>query len=676
MNKKILGSMFFSILLVIVLAAGALAQVPEFMGGEAERVLSLDHVRVIPFTESGITEFNESPMLAEKVEEGVLPPVAERLPANPMVVEVEEEIGNYGGNITFTQFGPEGLGVNGHVLTEPPLLLNRDFDNVETIPNFAKDWEYSDDGRTFTLYLREGVRWSDGEELTTEDLMFWYEDILLNRELTTAIPVDYRPGGEVMEVEAIDDYTAEFRFAYPYFAFHENMNSSWYSGLDFFPPSHYLKEFHIDYNDEADELAQEEGFDNWIQYFTNRNSWEFHDPKPIGRPVLAAWVPVDVTPTGRVYERNPYYFKVDPEGNQLPYIDTQRTVYTPDAETRLMNVLSGEIDYISSFLSFADYPTIVANEDTGNYDAWIGESLWGSRVTLSIQQQPLDDEEMWDILGDVRFRQALSLAIDRTEIKELVFMGQGEERQMTYHPGLIDNFKEEWAQSYAEYDPERAQELLDEMGVVDQNGDGWRQKPNGDDLLVQLLANSSRAVHVSVAEMAESYWQDIGVRINMTSVEEGLYFGEMWEGQTHIGTYFLTGDLPPSDQFLPVEPTHFSYGNWFIDYDPFEGELMVDEITGDRGEIAIEPPEDFIEWYTWGHMVDHVPPEERQELFEKIGDKVMEQLPTIGTVGRAGHVGVSKRGLRNVRRVGDNPNVGATRNAWLEQAFWDASVLE
>ena len=663
---------FITILIITAFAVNVTAaQVPEFMGGEAERILNLDHVRIIPFTESGITDFNESPKLAEKVEEGVLPPVAERLPANPMVVEVEEEIGNYGGNITFTQFGPESLGISGHIMTEPPLLINRDFSNVETIPNFAKDWKYSDDGQTFTLYLREGVRWSDGEELTTEDLMFWYEDILLNEELTAAIPREYRPGGVVMEVEAIDDYTAEFTFDYPYYSFHQKMNSSSYSGLDLFVPSHYLQEFHIDYNDEANELAQDEGFDDWVVYFENRNSWEFSNPVPVGRPVLSAWMPVNVTPTGRVYERNPYYFKVDSEGNQLPYIDTKRTVYTPDAETRLMNILAGEIDYISSFLSFADYPTIVANEDTGNYDAWIGESMWGNEVNLTIQQQPIDDKDMWDVLGDVRFRQALSLAIDREEIKELVFMGQGEIRQNTYNPGLVENFKEEWATSYTEYDPGRAEELLDEMGIVDQNGDGWRQKTNGENLMIQLLTNSSRAMQVSVAEMAESFWEDIGIRVNMNSVEEGLFFGRMWGGEFHVATHNLLGYLPPNYRLMPQQHTYFGYYNWFLDYDPFEEKLMVDEIPEERADLAIEPPEEYIEWFTKGSLVDHVSPEERKETFEKIGDLIMEKLPIIGTVGMAGHVGISKRGLRNVRKVGDNPSVGATRNAFLEQSFWE-----
>ncbi|MFW5979174.1 MAG: ABC transporter substrate-binding protein [Halanaerobium sp.] len=642
--------------------------------GDGEDAAKDSNSGIVLFEESGIEEFNESPMLEERVEAGDLPPVEERLPENPVVVEPEEEVGTYGGSMTFTQFGPEGLGVNGHVLVETPLLKNRDLDNLFSIPNFAEDWEYSEDGKTFTLHLREGVRWSDGEELTTDDVMFWYEDILLNKDITTSIPVAFRPGGEVMEVEAIDDYTVEFNFEEPYYNFHENMDSTWYAGLEFFPPSHYMKQFHIDYNEDADEIAEEEDFDSWIQYFNNRLSWEFFDPKPVGRPVLSAWVPVMVTSTGRIYERNPYYFKVDTEGNQLPYIDEQRTIYTPDAQARLSNVLSGEIDYISSFLGFSDYPTIKENEDDGDYDAWIGDSLWASRVTFSFQQQPIDDEDMWDILGDKRFRQALSLALDRSEIKELVFMGQGEERQLAYHPGTVpeEAFKEEWAEAFAEYDPEQAKELLDDMGVVDEDGDGWREKPNGDDLLVNLLANSSRGVAMSTAEMAEGFWKDIGVNINLDSVEEGLFFDEIWEGQTHIATTFMTGSVPPWDQYTPAEDTYNAYGNWLLDYDHFtDTRADEDEIPESRRELAVEPPEDIIEWYRAGHLMDHSTPEEQIEHLKFTGDKVAEELPSIGTVGMAGHVGVSKRGLKNIRKVGDNPSIGATRNAYIEQFFWE-----
>ena len=658
---------FFLTVLIISISLTAFA-------GAGEEAAKNPVSGIVPFSEAGITEFNEAPMLKEKVEAGELPPVEERLPKEPVVVQPEEEIGNYGGSMTFTQFGPEDLGVNGHVLVETPLLKNRDFDNLITIPNFAKDWEYSEDGRTFTLYLREGVKWSDGDDLTTEDLKFWYEDILLNESLTTAVPIAFRPGGETMELEIVDDYTAKFTFAIPNYNFHEAMDATWYAGLEFFPPSHYMKQFHIDYNEDADEIAQEEGFDSWIQYFNNRLSWEFFDPKPVGRPVLSAWVPKQVTSTGRIYERNPYYFKVDTEGNQLPYIDEQRTIYTPDAQARLMNVLSGEIDYISSFLSFSDYPTLKSNEEDGNYNAWIGDSLWASRVTFSVQQQPVNAKDMWEILGDVRFRQALSLALDRSEIKELVFMGQGEERQLAYHPGTVpeEAFNEEWANAYAEYDPDRARELLDEMGVVDQDGDGWREKPNGDDLLLQLLGNSSRAVAMNTAEMAEGFWNDIGINVNFDSVEEGLFFGEIWEGRTQIATTFMTGSLPPWDQYVPAEDTFNGYGNWFLDYDPYNGQRKpAEEIPEGRRELAVEPPEDIIEWYENGHMMDHVTPENQVTLLNYIGNKIAEEIPSIGTVGMAGHVGVSKNGLRNVRKVGDNPSIGATRNAYVEQFYWE-----
>ncbi|MGM0370157.1 MAG: ABC transporter substrate-binding protein [Bacillota bacterium] len=605
--------------------------------------------------------------LKEKVDAGELPPLEQRLPKEPMVIEPEDKIGKYGGNIQLTQFGNNSLGIPGHVLSEAPMMFNRDFDNLETIGNFIKEWEFSNEGKHLTLNIREGVKWSDGEPLTADDFMFWFNDVMQNEEITPSVPGWLKPGGEIMEVEAADDYTLEFSFKVPYYGFIDWLNSYWYRGIDSFLPDHYLKKYHIKYNSDAPQLAEEEGFDTWVQLFDSYNSGGFTVPKPVGRPRLSAWIVKDVTSTGRIYERNPYYWKVDSEGNQLPYIDKIKTIITSDAETRKLKVLAGNVDYISSFLSLEDYPTLKSSEDSGGYDAWIGDSIWASRVTLAFQQNYLDDEVMSEILSNKKFRQALSIGIDREEINELVFLGQGEPRQLSYTPGTVSTFKDEWANSYADYNPEKAKEMLDEIGLVDDDGDGWRERPDGDTLLINLTANSSRAISVDTAELARDYWEDLGVKINLKTVEEGTLWQRVWNGKTQISTQFMTGAAPPWDQYNPRANTHFTWGNWLDYYDVFNEEI------GDIPEDAEaeKPPEEIIKWFTWGEKLPHVSVEEKEELMNKIGDYVAENLPAIGTVGMTGHVGVSNKGLGNVRKVGDNPSVAATRNAYLEQFYWE-----
>ncbi|MFW6264802.1 MAG: ABC transporter substrate-binding protein [Bacillota bacterium] len=655
--KKSIALLTLSLLLVVSMTV---------LAGLGEEAIDSGYAGIIDFEDSDITEFNQSPMLDERVESGELPPVEERLPENPVVVEPENEVGEYGGTLRLTSFGEENLGITGHVLTEGPMMFNRDLDNIITIPNYIEDWEFTNEGRTFTMNIREGVRWSDGELLTAQDFVWWWDNVMHNDELVSVIGPEYRPGGEEMLVTAVDDYTIQLDFAIPHYGIVNWLNTYWYRGVDLFIPSHYLEKYHIDFNSEADELAEEEGYDTWVQQFNAHLQGGFTLPKPIGRPRLSAWIVTKETESGRIFERNPYYYKVDTEGNQLPYIDELRTTFTPDGEARRLAVLSGNIDYISSFLGLADYPTLKTNEDEGDYNAWIGDDIWASTVTFVVQQNYQHDEGIAEILSDVNVRRALSLALNREEINELVFMGQGEPRQLAFNPATVPVFKEEWAQSYAEYDPEEAAALLDKAGIVDVDGDGWRERPDGEELIINLLSNGSRSVNVDTSELAVEYWEAVGLNINMRTVDEDAFFTQMWEGETQIAAQFMVGELPPAPQYTPSEITHWGEAHWLLRYNAYTGEI------GDIPEEvpAVEPPQEIIDWYTWGQLLSTVTGEEEEEYYELIGDYVAENLPSIGTVGMTGHVGVSARGLGNARQVGDNPSIAATRNAYLEQAYW------
>ncbi|PRX20685.1 peptide/nickel transport system substrate-binding protein [Orenia metallireducens] len=613
-----------------------------------------------------VGKYGEAPMLHAKVEAGELPPVDERLPEEPMVVDPEDEVGLYGGTLQLTQFNTDSLGIPGQLNSEAPLTHNKDLDHLETIGNFVKDWKFTDGGKKLTLYLRKGVKWSDGEPLTVHDFVFWFEDVMQNKEISPIFPAWLAPGGEPMKVSALDDYTLEFNFKIPYYGFIDWINGYWYRGMDFFIPAHYLKQYHVKYNPDVVEMAEKEGYGSWVQLFNEQNSAIFTDPKPVGRPRLSAWVVKEITTTGRVYERNPYYWKVDSEGNQLPYIDKIKTIITPDAETRKLKILSGNIDYASAFLSLKDYPTFKANEESGGYDAWIGKSIWANRVTLGVQHQYQDDPVMAKILANKKFRQALSIAINREEINELVFLGQGTPRQLAYTPGTVPVYKEEWAQSYAQYDPETAKQWLDEIGLKDNDGDGYRERPDGEILILNLTANSSRSVAVETSQLARDYWENIGIKVNLKTLEEGSLWQQLGNGKSQILTQFMTGSRPPWDQYNPAIQTHYEWGNWFNYYNPFDG--TVRDIP--EGADATKPPQYAIDWYTWGQMIPHVNEEKQKELLTKIGDMVAEQVPSIGTVGMAGHVGISNKGLGNVRRVGDNPSVAATKNAYVEQFYW------
>ncbi len=406
-------------------------------------------------------KYNEAPVLRVKVAAGELPPVEERLPEEPLVVQPYEQIGKYGGTLHLSMVSMRAQYPAAQINMAYVLMMDREFENV--IPNVAKDWKISEDGKTFTLYLRKGHKWSDGAPFTADDILFWWEDVMLNKELTPGIPSQWTPGGEPMKLRKIDDYTIEYNFAKPYYSVAYNFASVGQRGRqgDVLLPKHALKKYHIKYNSDADKLAKEEGYDHWYQLFTQWADFST-GRQPVGIPSLNAWVAKKELPDGLIFERNPYYFKIDTAGNQLPYIDKIQAVSFHQTETHLLQMVTGQIDYEAWGTSMADFPVLQANAEKGGYRVWIGGDSWGAAPGLFFNQNYKEDPVLGDILRDDRFRHALSLAIDRDEVNDIVFLGKGVPRQATVHSST-SFVEEKWARWYANYDPERARQIRDEM---------------------------------------------------------------------------------------------------------------------------------------------------------------------------------------------------------------------
>jgi peptide/nickel transport system substrate-binding protein len=410
----------------------------------------------------------EAPEMVEMVGAGDLPPLEDRISAEPLVL-----------------------------VREFLFMLNRDCS--ETMPNVAKAWEYSDDGKTFTVYLRRGMKWSDGEPLTVDDVAFWWNGVVLNETLTSAIPSHWRPGGEAAEFSKLDDYTVQFSFADPRYYIHHNLDGTWNrghqfgnSGSGFWLPAHFFEQLHIEYNDQADALAKANNYETWDQLFSAQ--LRSHGNYPIdfegGAPLVACWVKVEEEVTGTTWDRNPYYFKVDPEGNQLPYIGSAVEKRWEDHEAHLMMMVAGEFDYETWGVDIGDWPVLWKNQDKGGYDLWMGGDFWPDVTGYRINQTYNIDPELGAIFRDKRFRQALSLAINRDEINEKIFLGMGVPMQSAPYRGNFF-YKEEWGKAYADYDPEQANALLDDMGLTNRDADGFRTKPSGGPLEVIIEVASA-----------------------------------------------------------------------------------------------------------------------------------------------------------------------------------------
>ena len=488
-----------------------------------------------------IEKFNEAPILESMVVAGSLPSVEERLPEEPQILEPREEIGQYGGTVRTFHWWP----YPSSSLTVGNALFRIGTDASTIVPNIAKGWEYSEDGKTLTIYLRKGMKWSDGELFTVDDILFWFEDIYQNEELVPSIPDEWSPGGELMQLEKIDDYTVRWKFAasYPaaitYLAHYQGAQApQWRSPYGVFAPKHYLEQFHIKYNPEADELAKEEGFDHWYELFLDRsdaaNGLVFNP----GTPALSAWVVTKKEPGYLVCERNPYYWKIDTEGNQLPYINRHLAGMVESPEIIEAKIITGEVDFADSYAGakLESYPIYKEYEKEGGYKVLRYLNTYASDLAVQ-PNQTSKDPVLRKIFQDVRFRRALSLAIDREEISEVLFFGIAEPRQAS----VLDSsmyFEPGSSTAYIEYDPERANQLLNEMGLEWDKDHEYRLRPDGErlEVLFEYFPEICAGV-TSILEMVKEHWKEIGFSVTLKSEEVGLYVTRAEANEIDMGAY-------------------------------------------------------------------------------------------------------------------------------------------
>jgi peptide/nickel transport system substrate-binding protein len=371
------------------------------------------------------------------------------------------------------------------------------------------------------------------------------------------------------------------------------------------------------------------------------------------------------TPTAYTFERNPYYYKVDTAGNQLPYIDRHIQIKITDPQVRLLKILNGELDFAAWGTTIENYPTMKKNEDAGGYNAWVAQDLWGAAAVYCVNQtyQGDDADIMNPLLQDVKFRQALSLAMDRMEINNLIALDQGVPRQATVHPDT-PGFKQEWAETYAEYDTDRANALLDEIGLTQRDEDGFRMTAEGEPITLLLPIRGKNQIRVSITELVKGYFQDVGIRTNVKVVGGNL--SNIQKSSTfHIFTWAL--DRVHGPAFIIARGSWLNPNFWFGPIGP----LWKTWLSSD-GESGVEPPAVVKDLHYRAEEMPFVSPEEQEEIIQFIGDAYAENLWMIGSVGMIGKPVISKKELGNVRREAypDNISTGGVRNQWMEQFYW------
>lgn len=477
-------------------------------------------------------KYQESPMLAEKVAAGELPPVDERLPENPAVVTPFNEVGTYGGDLRFgfTGTNPGWGGMWYTVGWENLVIWKPDFSGID--PNLAESWEVSDDATEYTFHLRKGIKWSDGVEFTADDIMFYIEDMLYDPDVMVNGPAaDWLPSNmaDDFKAEKIDTYTVKFIFPAANGKFLYDL-AQWNGRHLTFFPKHYLEQFHKKYNENVDELAaQEEGVEDWVGLLNKKAAGPTDDTQNYflypERPLLFPWIVEEPLGSGTTIKmvRNPYYWKVDTEGNQLPYIDTVTGYSYQDSEGRTLAMLNGDLDYIKDpdgadrilYFDAVDEGKPLAISTLFN-DAGVNNTVHFNRT--------LADPVKAEIFANKDFRIGMSYAINRPEIIEIVHAGQGTPAQ----PSPLESsplYNEQLATQYTEFDVDLANEYLDKV-LPEKDSEGFRLGPDGNRFTIILSISNDLSYGgnwVQLGELLIGYWKAVGVDVTLNSIANDVF---------------------------------------------------------------------------------------------------------------------------------------------------------
>jgi peptide/nickel transport system substrate-binding protein len=479
------------------------------------------------------TASKEAPMLAELVSAGTLPPLAERLPVQDdiKIEEVVEEIGQYGGEWKMPWTGPDDKWAVGQPTEEALFRFNKEGDKVE--PNVAKGYEVNADSTVFTIHLREGMKWSDGVPFTADDVLFYWEHMLTKETFGKKIydayySVDPATGDKALaEVKKVDDYTFTVTHKYPSVQFLERVaiDNKW-----FFAPAHFHKTILPEFvgEDKTLEITKQWGYED-PKVFLVETGYYFWLHSQI--PTLRAWVAkTDPNSDQFIMERNPYFWKTDKEGKQLPYIDRIVATKIQDPSQKVLGTLAGDYNLLA--FDSKDFTVLKENEKRGDFRIipWTQPAWSSAGIQLN---QTTEDPNLRKLFQDIRFREAISVGVNRVEISEIVSNGLAEPVQASVPEGVI-GYQEGWANQWTEFDPERANQLLDEIGLTKRDKENFRTYEDGSDLTLTIIESNTDTE--AFLELLKKYYEDMGLKTNIKIVDQGTHFEMKYANQVPMTT--------------------------------------------------------------------------------------------------------------------------------------------
>ncbi|MFW6153714.1 MAG: ABC transporter substrate-binding protein [Planctomycetota bacterium] len=625
----------------------------------------------------------ESPVLTPLANAGALPPVAERTGPQPVVVEGVDGIGRYGGAwLRAGNTDSDAFGVIGNRLAYVG-LVRWSPQGHPIVPHLARAWEVSDDYRTYTFHLRRGMRWSDGRPFTADDLLYWWEAECNDPLLAPAGPPRYMwIRGQPATLEKHSDHAIRITFPHPNGMFLAKLATV--AGRDMcWRPKHYLEQFHPTRGDRAliNRLRAEYGLANDVAVYNYMK--RATNPE---QPTLAPWVLRSDKPNPPfTFVRNPYYWMVDTAGNQLPYID--RVVFdVRDGEMINVSAANGELSMQARHIAYKSYTLLMAERQRGDYEVyhWYPGDRSTFIISPNLNRRTDDDnpdrreeaEKKHALLNDVRFRRALSLAINRRDIIAAEYHGRTEPAQVApgpespfYHAACFNSF--------TDFDPQRANELLDAAGLSGRDSEGFRTFPDGSRMTWYLNLTQGPMAELGPAQFVIDDWAAVGIRCILRIRSRQLFYSEKAAREHDFNVWGGNGEYFPL-----LEPRYFVPVNGESNYAPAfamwynRGGLYGDEAADAPGCIA--PPADHplrraMELYDRCYAAGD--PDEQRAIFNTILDIAAENVWTISICTPPPALAVVKHGMRNVpRHAVMSWDFQSPGNAGLETYYFEDPV--
>jgi peptide/nickel transport system substrate-binding protein len=605
--------------------------------------------------------YQEPPSLQSRVAAGTLPPVEQRLPAIPLVDDMKAEgkqPGKSGGTLRIL-IG-QGSDARSLVPFEYSRLIVYD-DRYRLVPDILASFDVQD-GRIFTFHLRPGHRWSDGAPFTSEDFRYYWEDVATNPDLNPdGLPPALIVNGTKPKVDIIDETTVRYSWAWPNQAFLPALAAA--APLIIFRPAHYLKLFNPKYSSKraVSLLIAQAKLDDWTDLHRQKDDPLFLSNPDM--PTLGPWISL-TRPGSEAYVavRNPYYHRVDKQGQQLPYID--RVMLIPQLKSEMLsNVISGRSDLQAQGLTLADLPALrqAASKGTIKLDLWPS----GRGTELALYPNLNAADPVWQkLMRDLRFRRALSLAIDRNAINQHIYAGMAKPRANTLLPDS-PLFDPDAQRAWSEFDLARAQELMDEIGLKLDDKYKVRRMPDGRLLSLLVATQGTDPSEVAILRLIQESWRKIGVELMIGAPLPSEFHDRIVDGRTAMSIAEGLADGLATAQMNPVElaPSSEFQLQW-----PRWG--LYERSRGTKGD-QVDMPEAMKLVDLWKTWRDSPKDSDKAAAWHQMIKIHADQVFTIGLVGEVPQpVAVNPR-LRNIpERDFYNWEPGAYFGLYRPDSFW------